>query len=191
MACRRPRVVDEPSGNAMTKTLPSFKAPLKAFWQQRSLRERRALGWAAVVLVLFSTWSVALAPALRTWQEAPAKQTALDQQTQHMLQLQAQARQWQAMPVIKRRQAIEWLQTHAKDLGADAKAQVQGDWVHLTVQAAPAEALANWISQAREHAHAKPVQAQMQQVPSPNKPGTANPATQVMWSGTLQLSLPE
>lgn len=179
---------DEPTGYAMKQALQNFKAPMHAFWQQRSPRERRALQWAAVVLGLAALWSVALAPALRTWQEAPNKQIELDRQTQHMQQLQAQARQWQASPVISRAQAIEWLQAHAKDLGPDAKLQVQGELVQLSVQAAPADALAQWIGQAREHARARPVQAQMQQAPPPSK---ANTTPQVVWAGTLQLSLPE
>lgn len=172
----------------MKQALHTFKAPMHAFWQQRSLRERRALQWAAVVLGLAAIWSVALAPALRTWQEAPNKQIELDRLTQQMQQMQAQARQWQASPVISRAQAIAWLQAHAKDLGPDAQLQVQGELVQLSVQAAPADALAEWIGQAREHARAKPVQAQMQQTSSPNK---ANTAPQVMWGGTLQFKLPE
>lgn len=174
----------------MTPLIQTLMPPLKAFWQARSLRERRALQWAAVVLGLAAVWSAALAPALRTWQDAPAKQTELDRQTQHMLQLQAQARQWQASPAISRAQAITWLQAHAKDLAPDAKLQVQGDVVNLSFQAAPADALATWIAQAREHAHARPMQAQMQQTPSPTKSGAASAAAQVMWGGTLQLSLP-
>jgi general secretion pathway protein M len=56
--------------------------------------------------------------------------------------------------------------------------------MQLTVDAAPAQALALWLSQAREYAHVRPVQAQLQQTPaSATAPGVA-------WSGTLLLSLP-
>jgi general secretion pathway protein M len=173
----------------MKRALQNFKAAMQAAWQLRSLRERRWLQVGALVMGLAAMWSLALAPALRTWQEAPAKQIELDRQTQSMLQLQAQARQWQAAPAISRIQAITWLQAHAKDLAPDAKLQVQGDLVHLSFQAAPADALAEWIAQAREHAHARPVQAQMQQMPSPAKASSPN-TPPVMWGGTLQLSLP-
>lgn len=174
----------------MTPVLQHFTAPLKAHWQQRSLRERRLLQAGALVVGLGAMWSLALAPALRTWQEAPIKQAQLDQQSQQMLQWQAQARQWQAAAPITRTQAIEWLKANAQDLAPDAKLQVQGDLVQLSFQAAPAQALAEWMGQAREHAHARPVQAQMQQMPVTAK--TATPDTpQVLWSGTLQMSLPE
>jgi general secretion pathway protein M len=173
----------------MTAALQNFTAPLKAHWQQRSLRERRLMQTGALVLGLAAFWSVALAPAWRTWQAAPAKQAQLDQQTQQMLQLQAQARELQASAPITRAQAIEWLKAHAQDLAPDAKLQVQGDLVLVSFQAAPAQALAEWIGQAREHAHARPVQAQVQQMPLPAKTATPD-APQVMWGGSLQLSLP-
>ena len=51
-----------------------------------------------VVIGAALVWQIAVAPALQTWHEAPAKQAALDAQTTHMLQLQAQAKGLQSTP---------------------------------------------------------------------------------------------
>ena len=51
---------------------------LQAAWAGRSPRERLLLAIGVWVLSLAALWMLALAPALRTWQEAPARQAQLD-----------------------------------------------------------------------------------------------------------------
>jgi general secretion pathway protein M len=97
---------------------------------------------------------------------------------------------------------VQWLERNLAALGADAKLSLQGERATVSLLAAPADGLAPWLQQAREHAQALPVQAQLRQVsePATAKPGTASPAAKapdaaanssaVRWSGTLVLSLP-
>ena len=143
-------------------SLQPLRAAWQLAWQQRSLREQLLLSAGAVVLLLATTWSLALAPALRTWQEAPAQQARLDAQTQTMRQLQAQAKSLQKPNPISRAESVQWLEKSLSSLGTGAKISVSGERATLSLEAATPEALSSWLSLARELALALPVQAQLQ-----------------------------
>ncbi len=168
-------------------------AALKRIWAQRNPREQKLLRMSAVALLLLALWRLAVAPAWQTWQEAPARQAHLDRQNQTMWQLKAQAQDLQKPTSMTRSESIQWLQTHVDDLGPGAKVSLQGERAVLSLDEAPAEALAYWISSAREHALAVPVQAQLQQsAAQAAKPNTANNPTsaETRWQGTVLLRLP-
>lgn len=171
-----------PTTTTTPQALKAMQSALQQAWAQRSPRERQLLGWGAVALLLAALWSWALAPAWRTWQEAPAQQERLDAQTQTMRQLQAQARNLQKPNPITRSESARWLESNLTELGPNAKLSLQGERATLSVDAVPAQALARWISQARERAVALPVQAQLQAVSSPDTPG--------LLRGTLVVRLP-
>ncbi|MGV0960214.1 MAG: type II secretion system protein GspM [Limnohabitans sp.] len=168
----------------MNAAFKNWTATLQPLWQQRSPRERLLLSAGAAVMGLALVWRVGLAPALHTWQEAPAKQALLDQQTQQMLQLQAQAQRLKTAQALTRSEAMQWLENHLAELDPKAKLNPQADLVHISLQAAPADNLANWLTQVREQAHARPVQAQLQQATA-----TADEHA-VLWAGSLVLRLP-
>lgn len=195
--------------NLSPSALRPLRDALRQAWLQRSPREQQLLRLACVVLLLTVLWTLALAPAWRIWQVAPAQQARLDAQTQHMRALQAQAQNLKKPTAVSRAEAVRWLESSVDTLGAGAKISWQGDQANLRVEAAPADQLARWLSQARERAQALPLQAQMQQTqPSavPVKglpPGPAAPtgpaasanvsgdkASSVYWRGTLVLRLP-
>ena len=69
--------------------------------------------------------------------------------------------------------------------GGFRRISLQGDSATLSLQAAPAAALARWLSQARDNAQALPTQAQLQQI---NTAKTDSP--EVTWRGSLVLRLP-
>jgi general secretion pathway protein M len=179
--------------SALKQKLQPMMAALQTAWRQRTPRERQLLGTATVVLMLFLLWNVAIAPALRTWREAPARQTVLDAQTRKMQALQAQVQALKKPSVITRVEAIQWLEASIpQSLGKDAKWSLQGERLSLILLGTSAEQLASWLVQAREQAQALPVQAQLQQTPLPTdvtKISAAGPST-VRLSGTLLLSLP-
>jgi general secretion pathway protein M len=102
-----------------------------------------------------------------------------------MRQLQAQAQGLQKPRAIARTDAALWLDKNLAELGPNARISLQGDSATLSLQAAPAAALARWLSLARDNAQALPTQAQLQQV-SPTK--TDSP--EVTWRGSLVLRLP-
>ena len=154
-------------------------------WSRRNPREQRLLGIGIWVLGLAALWVLALAPALRTWQEAPARQALLDDQSQRMRQLQAQAQSLQKPTVISRTDAAKWLEKSLAELGPNARISLQGETATLSLQAAPAAALARWLSQARDNAQALPTQAQLQHA-SPPGPDRLD----ATWRGSLVLRLP-
>ena len=174
-------------------SLQALVLALQTAWQKRSTRERQLLSTAAVVMVLALLWSTAMAPALRTWREAPARQAALDAQTSAMHQLQAQAQLLKKPSPITRAEAIQWLEANIPpSLGKGAKWSLQGEQLSVSLSDTSAEQLTAWLSQARERAQALPVQAQLQQAPSATD-GVKAPADDdraVRWSGNLLLSLP-
>jgi len=163
---------------------------LKAAWQQRSVRERRLLVLAAVLMFAALLWQVGVAPALATWQGAAQRQAELDLQTRQMLELQAQARQLQAPVRMPRQEALALLEsTAAQQLGQGARLTVQGDVLRLSLTAAPAQGLARWLAEAREKALALPQSAKLERVP-PAKVGSADEASEANWRGELSLRLP-
>ncbi len=163
---------------------------LKAAWQQRSVRERRLLLLAAVLMFSTLLWQVGVAPALATWHGAAQRQAELDHQTRQMLELQAQARQLQAPVRMPRQQALALLESSAAlQLGQGARLSVQGDVLRLNLTAAPAQGLARWLAEAREKALALPQSARLERV-LPAKGDRADEATEAIWRGELSLRLP-
>lgn len=145
-----------------TPLIQQLRALWQPVWQQRSGREKQLLRLGAAVLLFGALWRLALAPAWLVWQQAPAQQARLDAQTQTLLQLQAQARSLQTPSPISRSESAQWLESHLSELGAGAKISLQGERATLSLEAAPAEALARWMAVARQRALAVPLQAQLQ-----------------------------
>ncbi len=174
-------------------------AALQPLWMQRTPREKQLLRLAGALIVLVALWQLALTPAWHTWQKAPAQQARLDAQTQTMQQLKAQAQSLQKPNAISRVESAQWLEKNLTELGPGPQVSVQGDRATLTLQAAPPEALARWLSLARERALAIPEQAQLQQGTAPAMPANATlPAlaaanatpSSALVRGTLVLRLP-
>lgn len=183
----------------MNKTPSTALTAWRSLWAARAPRERRLLVLAAWVIGATLLWQVAVAPALQTWHDAPGKQAALDAQTRQMLQLQAQAKGLQSTPPLSRTTALQRLETSATQwLGADARVNLQGEQVRVTLKAASAEGLSRWLAQARSQAQALPVQAQLQRTTAPAAalasaplplPSPAAAPAAALWSGTVVLSL--
>lgn len=170
-------------------SLQPFRAALQQAWAQRPAREQQLLRWGGGFLVLLALWSLAIEPAWRTWQSAPAQQALLDAQTQTMRQLQAQAQRLQKPNPISRSESVQWLQNNLANLGPDAQVNFQGESATLNLNAAPPEALARWMTQARERALAMPIQAQLQPAPAAGPDDSAAPKTPLL-RGTMVLRLP-
>lgn len=171
---------------------------LRSAWQQRSARERLGLGGLAWLLGAALLWQWGLAPALATWRMAEHQQAQLDSQTLQMLQLQAQAQQLKPPQRLPRADAVRHLQTSAEQLlGQQVKLDVQGEQLRLSLLAAPAQGLAQWLRQAREHAQAVPMSAQLQRAEpaaaAPTAPTTppapGRTSAEALWRGELTLRL--
>jgi general secretion pathway protein M len=132
---------------------------LQAHWRATSAREQRWL-LAALALVLgASVWWLALAPAWATWRSAETQHRALDAQLQQMQVLQAQAKAIQAQPALAAGEARRLLEASVKALGPAAQMTVMGERVTVTLKGVSADALAQWLVQARLNARALPSEA--------------------------------
>lgn len=170
---------------------------LRARWQALAPREQ-TLVLAGGGLVAFALlWWLAVAPALSTLRTAPARHAELDAQLQRMQGLRAEALQLQSAPRNARGDSVGALRTALNQrLGNTAQLSVVGDRATVTLKGAPADALAQWLAQARSNARAAPVEVRLARsaVPAnaaPNAPVLGKPATAIpRWDGTLVLALP-
>jgi general secretion pathway protein M len=136
---------------------------------------------AATVAVVAAAlvWLIALSPALGILRSANEQHKALDSQLQHMNDLQQQAQALQAQPKQSHDEALRRLELLVRQrLGTTARMAVAGERVSITLTGTPADALAQWVTQARVDARALPSEARL----SRNTAG--------LWEGTLVLSLP-
>lgn len=167
-----------------SRTRAPLRLAVATVWRQRSVRERRLMGLAALVLGGVLLWQWAVAPALATWRMAPQRQAELDAQTRHMLQLQAEARQLSTPARLPRAAAMASIEASATAwLGQGVQVQTQGERVRVVFAAASASGLRQWLVQAREQAQALPEAARLEQATA------QGPSPDVRWRGELTLRL--
>ena len=168
----------------------------RARWAAMAPRERQLAGGAIALVALALLWWIALAPALKTLRAAPAEHAKLDAQLQQMTTLQAQAKALQAQPRANRDEAMKALEGGVRaSLGPAAQIQQQGasDGVNITLRNVPADALAQWLAQARGNARAVPREVHLTRAAAsstPDKAAPADAAAKPRWDGTLVMSLP-
>ncbi|SFM16866.1 type II secretion system protein GspM [Variovorax sp. OV329] len=177
-------------------------AQLRARWAALDARERRLVGIAAALIGVALLWWIAFAPAIKTLRDAPAEHARLDAQLQQMTTLQAQAKALQSQPRANRDESMKALEASVKSsLGPTAQIQQQGggEAVNVVVRAVPAEALAQWLAQARGNARAVPREVHLTRAgaaapgggPAPSNPAAAaNDGSKANWDGTLGMTLP-
>jgi len=148
-----------------------------ARWNALTRREQQAM-LAALTLVLGALlWWVALAPALSTLRSAPQQQRLLEAQLEQMQRLQQQAKTLQAQPPLTLAESRRLLEASVKTLSPNAQLSVVGERATLTLKGASADAVAQWLTQARLTARVSPTEARLVR----NAAGT--------WDGALVLIL--
>jgi general secretion pathway protein M len=143
--------------NALMQAL----APVRQRWAALSVRDRRLSALAGTVLGLFITWTLAVQPAWRTLQAAPAQRDALDAQWQAMQRLAAEAKELRGAPPVSIEQSSAALQAATERLGDKGRLSVQGERAVLTLQGASTSQLRDWLAEARSGARARPVEARL------------------------------
>ncbi|RZJ15127.1 MAG: type II secretion system protein M [Acidovorax sp.] len=183
----------------MTRNTPTTTA-LRARWQAMAPREQSLVLAAGGLIAFALLWWLAVAPALATLRTAPARHAALDTQLQQMLSLQAEAQQLQSAPRTTTGDAVGALRTAlTQRLGNTAQLNVVGDRATVTLKGAPADALGQWLAQARSNARATPVEARLVRSTAAATPAAGGTTPVVLgaaavamprWDGTLVLALP-
>jgi general secretion pathway protein M len=155
------------------------RAFLEARWNELAPREKTLVAAATALVLLALIWFIALGPALATLRGADEKHRALDAQLQQMRSLQTQAKSLQSQPRQSHDEAVRLLELSVRQrLGTTGRVLIAGDRATVTLTGTGADALAQWLTQARVNARATPGEAHL----SRNAAG--------MWEGTLVLTLP-
>lgn len=142
-------------------------------------REKLMVAAAAAVIAFAVVWMIAIGPALATLRGADLQRRSLDTQVQRMVALQSQAQALQSQPKLGRDEAMRQLEASVRQrLGPSGRVVIAGERVTITLTGTPADALAQWLAQARSVARATPTEAHI----SRNASG--------LWEGTVVLTLP-
>ncbi len=155
---------------------------LSAALSRLSSRERTAVTAAAWVIGLGLLWWLAVAPALSTLREAPARHARADAQLAQMQRLAATAESVRGQSSTQppgRDEVLRALETATRGLADTGQISVLGDRVTLTLRNTPPAALAQWLSQVRINARLLPVDSKITR--EAGSPG---------WSGSLVLTGP-
>ena len=144
----------------------AFGAELRARWSSAAPRDRRLIGLALAALALALTWLVAVQPAWRVLQTAPAKLDALETQYQQMQRLAAEAQELRKLPVVSPAQADAALVAASERLGPNARLTLQGGRASLELTGVPGEALLAWLGEVRSAARARPEQLRLTRGPT-------------------------
>jgi general secretion pathway protein M len=143
----------------------------------------------ALVLLSLILWTWQISPALKTLRDMPAQLAQLQDQTQQLKLMQAQAQALQKSPRVQAKDARTLLQKVAtENLDNGARLNIEGSRATLTISRVSAESLAQFLALARTQAQALPIEAQLQKFTDAGATKTNTPAD--LWRGTLILSLP-
>jgi general secretion pathway protein M len=145
-------------------------------WIAMSPRDRRLAALAALVLLLFAVWMLAVQPALKTLREASIRLDELQTELQQMQALATEVRELRAAPALSTEQSAAALKAASDRLGTKGRLSIQGERAVLTLNGAGSSQLREWLAEARAGARARPVEAQLTR----NAQG---------FSGTIVLSL--
>lgn len=170
------------SSASSASPLARFTLALSTALSRLSPRERTAVTAAAWIVGLGLLWWVAVAPALDTLQQAPARHAKVDAQLSQVQRLAATAESVRGQSSAQppgRDEVLRALETATNGLAGTAQLSVLGDRVTVTLRNTPPEALAQWLSQVRINGRLLPLESQIQR--EPGSPG---------WSGTLVLTGP-
>ncbi|MFM6991789.1 MAG: type II secretion system protein GspM [Rhodoferax sp.] len=140
----------------------------------RSAREKTGLRLGGALVAVALLWWVALSPALRTLRDTQVRGPALQAQMHTMLQLQARAQALQAQPKLPAADSKALLESALPALGASARMTVSGESATVTLEGSTADALAQWLTQVRLNAHARPLEMHLSR-------------SQGLWSGRVVL----
>lgn len=157
-------------------------APVAATLERLAPRERKAVLVALWVVGLGLLWWLAVAPALATLREAPARHARLDAQLAQMQRMAATANALRSEATAQppgRDEVLRALEAATASLGATAQLSVLGDRATVTLRGTPPQALAQWLAQVRINARLLPLETQMARDPA-----------SAGWNGTVVLSGP-
>ena len=143
------------------QAITAWSEPMQARWKALAARERRLLGVAAVLVGLTLLWFIAIAPAWRSVQSAPAKLDRLDSQLQTMQRLAGEARSLRAAPAVNPAQTQAALKAATDSLGGAGRLVIGGDRATMSFNNASGLQVRDWLAEARTAARARSLEANL------------------------------
>ena len=136
-------------------------APLQARWKALAKREQRLVAVAVTLVALALLWWVAVAPAWRSVQSAPARLDQLDAQLQSMQRLASEARSLRATPAVGPQQSQAALKAATDALAGAGRLVITGERATLTFVNASGTQVRDWLAEARSAARTRPIEANL------------------------------
>ena len=163
-------------------SLANALEPFRARWISLPGREKNLVRLATLLILGLLFWQFSVAPSLRTLRTADAQAKVLTAQLQQMQALQTQAQALQKQPALGFDESVRALTAATKQtLGPTAQLGVAGERATVTLKDASADALAEWLAQARLNARSVPLEARLVR---------ASASGSATWSGVLVMGLP-
>lgn len=147
--------------NAQTASLNALRGQFLSRWQAMAPRERQMVTLAAWALGLTLLVLVGIRPAVRTLQQAPIQLNEVNATLDDMRRQAEEVRLLKQLPPVPPAQAQAALQSATERLGPAATLRVQQDRVIVTFNKVPGGQLAEWLSEVRSAARARPVEANL------------------------------
>lgn len=172
--------------------LQAARDQLTLRWLALAPRERLALSLALGAVGLLLVWNIAIQPAWRTLQTAPAQRAALDAQVADMQALATEARELRALPPVSPEQAEAGLRSSTQRLGAGARLNLAGGRATITLSNIDPAALTAWLAEIRSGARARVIELQVSRSASPAAVPATNAASAAAsrgYSGTVVVQL--
>lgn len=163
--------------SASTASLNVLRGQILSRWQAMALRERQMITAAAWLLGLTLLVLVGVRPALRTLQQAPVQLSEVNATLDDMKRQADEAKALRQLPPVPPAQAQAALQSATERLGPAATLSIQADRVVIKFVKVPGGQLAEWLSEVRSGARARPLEANLAET----EPGA--------YSGSVTLAL--
>jgi general secretion pathway protein M len=168
-------------------------------WQQLDTRERVLVSLCGVLLLGALIWWLGIAPALKNLREARQAAPVLDAQLATMRAQAAEAANLKGQRAVTPEESQRMLESSVKQsLGAGASLVLSEGRASLTLRGVSADALAQWLQQARSNARVLPTELRLQKSTTSTTPSatqgatpSATSSTTAAWDGTMVLSLPK
>lgn len=142
-------------------SLKTALGPWQARWKALAPRERQWVQVAAVLVGAALLWWVAIAPAWRSVQAAPAKLDQLDAQLQAMQRLAAEVQGLRAAPAVGPAQSQAALKAASDGLGGAGRLVIAGDRATMTFVNANGTQVRDWLAEVRSAARARTLEANL------------------------------
>lgn len=172
--------------------MAKIRRAIQQRWLTLSVREQHGLKVVGVLLLVWLSWQVLIAPAQTKLRQAASQRQAVAQQLSHMQALQAQAQALQQRTPISRDSALKALQGFA--LPSGMQLNPQGERVLVTLKAVPAHVISQWLAQVRTQAQVLPSEVHLTRATintaMSNPASNTSTATSPVWDGSLVLVLP-